>query len=163
MTGVFNILSQQAREKLHRRRHSRWTAPMLATLVDEAFSDPDWIYERKFDGERCLAFRKGKTVRLLSRNQKSQNDTYPELVEAVAAQKADDFVVDGEIVAFTKGVTSFSRLQGRMGISDPNKARATNIAVYYYLFDILHLEGCNTTQLVGHDDRFQRAARGLSD
>ena len=53
---------------------------MLATLTHEPLSDEDWIYERKLDGERCLAFRHGNAVRLLSRNRKELNATYPELV-----------------------------------------------------------------------------------
>jgi bifunctional non-homologous end joining protein LigD len=68
-------------------------------------------------------------------------DTYPELVEAIAGQSCDDFVADGEIVAFASGVTSFARLQDRMHISDPDEARASPIAVYYYLFDLVYLEG----------------------
>ena len=45
-----------------------WVSPMLAVLTDQPFSDPRWIFERKLDGERCLAFRKGGQVRLMSRN-----------------------------------------------------------------------------------------------
>ena len=63
-----------------------WRAPTLATLTDRRFSDPDWIFERKFDGMRCLAFRDGAQVRLQSRNRKSLNGTYPERVDALAAQ-----------------------------------------------------------------------------
>ena len=47
---------------------------MKAMLTDERFSDPDWIYERKLDGIRCIAIRTGATVKLLSRNDLSQND-----------------------------------------------------------------------------------------
>jgi DNA ligase D-like protein (predicted ligase) len=137
-------LSKQAHGKLRKQKHPRWTSPMLATLTDEPFSDENWIYERKLDGVRCLAFRDGRKVRLLSRNKKNQNDTYPELTEAIERQKANDFIVDGEIVAFEKSVTSFSRLQGRMQIRDSDKARRTNIAVYYYLFDLLHFDGFDT-------------------
>lgn len=130
-----------------KRKHPEWIQPMLATLTDRPFSDAGWIYERKLDGVRCLAFRDGDRVRLLSRNRKSQNATYPELVEAIAAQKARDFVVDGEIVAFQGSVTSFSRLQQRMKIAEAGKARRSGVAVTYYLFDILHLDGRDTTRL----------------
>jgi bifunctional non-homologous end joining protein LigD len=147
MADPFDILSDEARDELREREQPRWTAPMLATLTDSPFSDEGWLYERKLDGMRCLAFRKAKKVRLLSRNKKDENDTYPELVEAIEKQKGHDFVVDGEIVAFEKGVTSFSRLQGRMQIKDRDRARHSDIAVYYYLFDILHLDGCDTTRL----------------
>jgi DNA ligase D-like protein (predicted ligase) len=133
---------------------------MLATLTDQPFSDPDWIYEPKLDGVRCLAFRDRDRVRLLSRNEKSQNAAYPELVDAIAAQKARDFVVDGEVVAFRGGVTSFSRLQRRMKIADAGKARRSGVPVYYYLFDIVHLDGRDTTRL-GLQDRKSLLERSI--
>lgn len=122
-----------------------WCAPMLAVLTDDRFSDPDWIYERKLDGERLLVFRDGDRVRLMTRNRHEVSDTWPELVEAVARQPVSEFVADGEVVAFDGDVTSFSRLQGRMQISDPDRARSSGIAVHLYLFDLLHLAGHDTT------------------
>ena len=122
-----------------------WRAPTLATLTDKRFSDPQWIFERKFDGMRCLAFRDGDRVRLLSRNRQPLNGTYPELVDALAAQHTTRFVVDGEVVAFEGRRTSFARLQGRLGITDPEVARASRIPVFYYLFDLLHVDGMSTT------------------
>ena len=96
---------------------------------------------------RCLAFRDGDRVRLLSRNRQSLNGTYPELVDALAAQRASRFVVDGEVVAFEGRRTSFARLQGRLGITDPHVARASRIRIYYYLFYLLHLDGKSTTDI----------------
>jgi bifunctional non-homologous end joining protein LigD len=107
-------LPEQARERAVAAEQPSWTDPMLATLSDRRISDPGWVFEPKLDGERCLAFRKGPQVRLLSRNRKRLNDHYPELVEALAAQEADDFVVDGEVVAFEGGRSSFARLQRRL-------------------------------------------------
>lgn len=124
---------------------------MLATLTDARFSDPAWFFERKLDGERLLAFREGRRVRLLSRSRQPLDGTYPELVDALAAQAPADFVVDGEVVAFDGRRTSFERLQGRLGISDPVRARASGVRVYYYLFDIPHLEGRDTTALAARD------------
>jgi len=60
------------------------------------FSDPTWIHERKFDGERCLVFRSGADVRLVTRNRRIVNNHYPGLAGAFARQKAEDFVVDGD-------------------------------------------------------------------
>lgn len=145
--GLLSDLPENARKKLKKRKQPTWTSPMLATLTKRRFSGPDWIFERKLDGERCLAFRKDGRARLLSRNRKKLNHTYPEIVEALASQPADDFIVDGEIVAFENGLTSFSRLQSRMQIKDPHKARRSGIAVYYYVFDLLHLAGHDTTKL----------------
>src|SRR5699024_10488360 len=74
-------------------------------------------------------------------------DAYPELVKVVAAQPVKNFIVDGEIVAFAGGLSSFSRLQERWGISEPEMARASGVAVYLYLFDLLYLDGYRLTSL----------------
>jgi bifunctional non-homologous end joining protein LigD len=110
--------------------------PMKAVLTDEPFSDPAWIFERKLDGVRCIAIREGRDVQLLSRTGRDMGGSYPELADAIGSDPADDFVVDGEIVAFERGITSFSRLQ-RHGLG--------GVAVYLYLFDVLHLAGDDTT------------------
>jgi DNA ligase D-like protein (predicted ligase) len=115
---------------------------MLATLTEKRFSDPEWLFERKWDGVRCLALRAGSgQVRMRTRNDHPLERTYPEIADAVSAQCDVAAVLDGEIVAFAGRRTSFERLQGRMGLTDPDAARATGIAVYYYVFDVLHLDG----------------------
>ncbi len=141
-------MGRDTREELHgslsREGMPGWLEPMRATLTDDRFSDPDWIYERKLDGVRALAYREGGEVRLLSRNRRRMHAPYPEIVEALTALDAPDLVVDGEVVAFEDGRTSFSRLQQRMQKQDPDRARATGVAVHYYLFDLLHLDGRST-------------------
>src|SRR3954470_2809495 len=144
---VIRDVPDDVRANLRKERVPSWQAPTLATLTAERFSDPNWIFERKLDGVRCLAFRDGRRVHLLTRNRQSLNGTYPELVEALAAQPCSKFVVDGEIVAFEGRRTSFARLQGRLGINDPEEARASRIPVFYYIFDLLHLDGVDTTGL----------------
>jgi bifunctional non-homologous end joining protein LigD len=114
-----------------------WLDPELATLTQERFSDPAWIYERKLDGERCLAFRAGARVRLMTRNQKEDTGTYPEVAAALAAQDADNFIVDGEIVAFEDGQTRFARLQQRLGVRHPEQALIDKYPVFFYIFDVL--------------------------
>lgn len=146
MTG-FAGLPGSVRAALHDEPVPDWRAPMLATLTDKRFSDPQWIFERKFDGMRCLAFRDGDRVRLLSRNRQPLNGTYPELVDALAAQHTTRFVVDGEVVAFEGRRTSFARLQGRLGITDPEVARASPVRIFYYVFDLLHLDGESTVDV----------------
>jgi bifunctional non-homologous end joining protein LigD len=140
-------LPEQARERVVAAEQPSWTNPMLATLTDRRFSDPGWVFEPKFDGERCLAFRKGPQVRLLSRNRKRLDDHYPELAEALAAQEAEDFVVDGEVVAFEGRRSSFARLQRRMQLADPQAARGSGVAVCLYLFDVLQVDGHDVTRL----------------
>jgi bifunctional non-homologous end joining protein LigD len=161
---LLDDLPDSVRGKVKKRSQPEWTSPMLATLVDEPFSDPDWIYERKLDGERCLAFRKGKTVRLMSRNRKELGATYPEIADALTEQDADDFVVDGEVVAFRGDVTSFERLQGRMKIRDEEEARKSRMAVYYYVFDVLHLSGHDVTEVtLRHRKGILRRALSFQD
>lgn len=143
----FEILTDEEADLVEDEAFPDWLAPMLATLVDEPFSDPDWIYERKLDGERCLAYVGDSDPRLMSRNRKDITPTYPELAEALAASLSASCVLDGEVVAFEGRHTSFQTLQSRMQIKDPDEARESGIAVYFYLFDVLHLEGSNVRKL----------------
>jgi DNA ligase D-like protein (predicted ligase) len=113
-----------------------WLDPELATLTQDRFSDPGWIFERKLDGERCLAFKSGRQVRLMTRNQKEDTSTYPEITEALVAQ-AGSFIIDGEIVAFDGGQTRFARLQQRLGVRHPGPDLRAEVPVCYYIFDVL--------------------------
>jgi DNA ligase D-like protein (predicted ligase) len=121
--------------------------PMLAKLSHETFSDADWIFERKLDGERCLTFRQGDEIRLLSRNQKQLNVTYPEIVEAIGQLESDRFIIDGEIVTFEDSLTSFEKLQDRLQIRDPQEVQESGVEVFYYVFDLLYLDCWDTTQI----------------
>ena len=121
--------------------------PMKAKLSDRPFSDPAWVFERKLDGIRALVQRQAGGVTLTSRTGRSLSGAYPELVEALEAEAATDFVADGEIVAFEGSRTSFERLQGRMGIHDPRLARLTGIPVFLYLFDLISFDGHDLTGL----------------
>ena len=112
---------------------------MKAVLTDAPFDDPNWIFERKLDGIRCMAHRGGGgPVRLVSRTDKDMTGQFPKVAEALAAQPVDDYVVDGELVAFRDGITSFSRLQRR--------ARE-RVSVFLYVFDLLRLEGRDVRDL----------------
>ncbi len=149
MSDLFDRLSDEERSRLRKRPFPDWLAPMLATLTEERFSDPDWIFEPKLDGARLLVFRHGRKVRLLSRNRKERSAAYPEIADAFLSMRAaaDDFVVDGEVVAFAGDVTSFRRLQERMGLQDPDKARATGVDITYYAFDLLYAAGRDITRV----------------
>jgi ATP-dependent DNA ligase len=116
-------LSDEDRSRLRPAPPPRSAEPMKAKLTERRFSDPAWIFERKLDGIRAMAFRHGSEARLVSRTGQNLNPSYPELVEALEAEKAEDFVADGEIVAFEGGQTSFARLQGRMQLRDPDRHR----------------------------------------
>lgn len=141
MNKLLRNLTPQERDKINQSTMPAWTAPMKATLTDDRFSSDDWLYERKLDGERCVVFRDGRGVKILSRNRQRLNETYPELAEALAKSSPWRFVADGEIVAFEGNVTSFGRLQQRMRLHDEEQARASGVKVYLYLFDLLYLDG----------------------
>jgi bifunctional non-homologous end joining protein LigD len=72
-----------------------WLEPMAATLTQERFTGPEWIFERKFDGIRLVAFKRGSEVRLFSRNRLPQN--IPPLAQAIASLPVEDAIVDGEV------------------------------------------------------------------
>ena len=101
--------------------------PMKAVLSDQPFSDPDWIFERKLDGIRCIAIKDGSGVSLMSRTARRMNEQFPELAAALEREPAEDFIADGEVVAFRNGVTSFERLQQR---------HRQHVPVFLYLFDL---------------------------
>jgi len=136
--SAFDSLSAQERALLKPEPRPDKVTAMKAVLTDERFSDPEWIYERKLDGIRCLAFKADQRVQLRSRNDLSLNGRFREVVEALEADAVTDVVLDGEVVAFAGAQTSFERLQQR---------GERPVAVFYYVFDILHLDGHDTTAL----------------
>jgi DNA ligase D-like protein (predicted ligase) len=124
-----------------------WVEPQLATLTHERFSVPEWIYERKLDGERCLAFCGRDGVNLKSRSKHEISTTFPEIAAALATQRHRDLVLDGEVVAFDGAQTRFGRLQQRLGLASPPQRLLDEIPVYYYLFDVLYADGRDTRGL----------------
>ena len=120
-----------------------WLDPELATLTKDRFSDPEWLFERKLDGERCLSFRSGTSLRLMTRNQKEVANNYPEIAAALrdqgqGDQGQEDFIVDGEIVAFQGAETSFELLQSRIHVVRPDQNLIKRVPVFYYIFDVLY-------------------------
>jgi DNA ligase D-like protein (predicted ligase) len=123
-------------------------APMLATLTERRFSDPDWLFERKLDGVRAIVVRDGSaTPNLWSRNEKWMNASYPELVAALADRGPPRFVADGEIVAFDGRQTSFAKLQARIHLTRPRDIERTGVQVYLYLFDLLAIGDADIRRL----------------
>jgi bifunctional non-homologous end joining protein LigD len=118
---------------------------MLATLTDRRDFGDEWMLERKFDGERCVAHKLGSDVRLESRSGKDLTSTYPEVRAAVAAQRSREFRLDGEVVAFDGDQTSFTRLQQRLGVTQPSPEQVAKNPVVYCVFDLLDVEGEDLT------------------
>jgi ATP-dependent DNA ligase len=73
-----------------------WIAPMAATLTQERFAGPEWVFERKLDGIRLIAYKRGKRVQLFSRNRLPLDASYPRVVAAIAKLPVDDAILDGE-------------------------------------------------------------------
>jgi len=120
------------------------TKPMLARIAREPFSDPQWVYEVKWDGVRCLLHLQNGRARLQSRSLKDMTRTYPELADAPHSFEAASAVVDGEIVAIdASGKPSFHTLQERIHlVSQPEIEKASKrIPVTFYAFDLLYLDG----------------------
>jgi len=130
--------------------------PMLATLTEGAFDDPDWLYEIKWDGYRVEAVVHPKGVRLWTRNRIDAATYFPDLAGPADWIAAREAVVDGEVVAFdAEGRPDFSMLQDRTGLRgleqatgrrSPDGPRLTAderkaIPLAYMVFDLLHLDG----------------------
>src|SRR5688572_8801521 len=113
--------------------------PMLATLTDQPVDDPGWLYEIKWDGYRALGYINIAVVDIRSRNNKSFNEKFYPVFDALK-QWQINAVVDGEIIVMNdKGVPDFSDLQAWRSEADGHLA--------YYLFDILWLDGVNVMNL----------------
>ncbi len=76
-------------------RFPEWVVPMAATLTQERFTGSEWIFERKYDGIRLLAFRRGTSVRLFSRNQLPQH--HPAIADGISRLLVDEVILDGEV------------------------------------------------------------------
>lgn len=114
--------------------------PMMAKLADKPFNHPDWIFENKWDGFRAVAEVKNGEVELYSRSQKSFKEQYPQLVKALKKLAVKNVILDGEIVVQDeKGRVVFQDLQ--------NFQNTPTEYLYYYVFDILYLNGLDLTHL----------------
>jgi DNA ligase D-like protein (predicted ligase) len=138
VSSQLDTLDTDERALIERGAPPTGSQAMKAMLTKERFSDPDWIFERKLDGIRCIAVREAASVKLLSRNDLSLNARYPELAEALAPESRTRFALDGEVVAFDGSATSFAKLTQR--------AR-NHVPVFYYVFDLLWLDGYDVRKL----------------
>ncbi len=141
------LVDERWRGHLRETPMPQWIDPMLATLTSERFDSPEWIYEHKLDGERCLAYVEGGVARLRSRTDHPIDASYPEIASALGGSEID-MIVDGEIVAIGEdGIDRFELLQHRMQLQSPAEALATGIHVEYHVFDILWAGGYSTLEL----------------
>lgn len=122
--------------------------PMLATLVDKPFSNPEWIFETKWDGFRAVCFIQNGSARFVSRNQLDMTHQYPELVGVGRQVDAKEAILDGEIVALDRdGMPRFQLLQPRVGRKKKRDIEALlgKANIVYFAFDLLYLDGRDLT------------------
>ena len=127
-----------------RRPMPSFIQPMLASVIEKPFDDPDWLFEIKWDGYRAIAFIDDGSVRLVSRNQNDLTPRYPELRELGKFIRAKSAILDGEVVVLDEqGRSSFSLMQQRTGIRAHGRqvAPRSELPVLYYAFDLLYLDG----------------------
>jgi bifunctional non-homologous end joining protein LigD len=116
--------------------------PALATLAEKPFSDPDWLFEIKWDGVRTLARVKDHQLKLWSRSQREITREYPEMAVLPNHVNGRDVWLDGEIVALDKdGRSDFQALQQRFSVQSPGAELMRKVPVVYYIFDILYCDG----------------------
>ncbi|HZR20497.1 MAG TPA: non-homologous end-joining DNA ligase [Verrucomicrobiae bacterium] len=109
--------------------------PMKALLVDRLPKGPEWLYEIKFDGVRALGIKNGGALSLTSRSGKDLAVKYPEVLTGLEKIAAKQVVFDGEVVAVDEqGRSAFQLLQSY-------QTAGTKPPLFYYVFDILQLEG----------------------
>jgi bifunctional non-homologous end joining protein LigD len=150
---VPGLVPAELKKLVRRKAQPRWIDPMLATLTESYFSDPDWVFEPKLDGVRCIAYKKGDRVRLMSRNKLSLNERYPEVVKAVSKLKIKDVVLDGEVAVVSHGVSRFQSLQRHL--------LEGGGALVYFVFDAPHVAGYDVGRLplLARKDLLRRAVR----
>lgn len=109
-----------------------WMEPMLATLVESLPDSRGWVFERKLDGIRAIAYGADGDVRLYSRNKLPLEDSFPSAVRSLEALPRRSFVLDGEVVAM---------VAGRVGGFEALQQRTSRTPLRYYVFDVLTLDG----------------------
>lgn len=113
-------------------------APMEAKLVADLPTDPGWRFEPKWDGFRCLAFRRGDEVDLRSKSGKTLGRYFPDMVAALQALPVDRFILDGELTIPVGGELSFDALQMRLHPAESRVRKlATETPATFVLFDCL--------------------------
>jgi bifunctional non-homologous end joining protein LigD len=114
----------------------------LAKLGDKPFSDPNWLFEIKWDGIRTIAFIDSGKVKLFARSQRDVTGEYPEFQDLAKHVRAGTAILDGEIVTLdANGRSNFQKLQNRFSVSNPSHKLIQSVPLTYYVFDLLYCNG----------------------
>jgi bifunctional non-homologous end joining protein LigD len=117
-------------------------APMLASISERAFSDPNWLFEIKWDGVRALAWIEDGELTLRARSGSDITSQYPELAGLKEAFTARQAIIDGEIAVLDeRGHSNFEKLQERMHVRNPSSTLISQYPVIYFAFDLLYGDG----------------------
>ena len=117
-------------------------APMLATLSERPFSDPNWLFEIKWDGVRALAWINDGELTLRARSGSDITAQYPELAGLPASFRGQNAILDGEIAALdARGRSDFEKLQERMHVRAPGQKLLSEFPVVYFAFDLPYCDG----------------------
>ena len=138
--------------------------PMLAAAEAEAFDDPDWLFEIKWDGYRAVAFIQNRKLRLVSRNQNDLTAQFSELRELPKFVEAENAILDGEVVALDEqGRSSFSLMQQRTGIRSHGRRvpGQSGLPIAYYVFDLIYVDGYDLRR-VSLEERKEVLAKVIS-
>jgi bifunctional non-homologous end joining protein LigD len=126
--------------------------PMLASLVPVPFHGPGWVYEQKYDGIRIIAYKEGKRVTMLTRNDLDRTVHFPGIAAAISQLRNETLLLDGEVVAFdAKSVSRFQLFQ------------RGDLSLRFALFDCLYRDGADLrSEPLAHRRQELEAALGTS-
>lgn len=117
-------------------------SPMLATLVEKPFSDPQWLFEVKWDGYRAISFIRSDSFRFASRRDENMIDRFPQADAIPGLIEAQTAILDGEIVVVdATGKPNFQLLQNVARIFPSGRSDESKGTLVYYVFDLLYLNG----------------------
>ncbi|MGB2667935.1 MAG: DNA ligase D [Candidatus Acidiferrum sp.] len=117
-------------------------APMLATLSERPFSDPNWLFEIKWDGVRALGWIKEGKLTLQARSGSDITAQYPELAGLPASFSGQNAILDGEIAVLdARGRSDFEKLQERMHVRAPGQKLLSEFPAVYFAFDLPYCDG----------------------
>ena len=115
---------------------------MLATLSERPFSDPNWLFEIKWDGVRALAWIDDGQLTLRARSGSDITPQYPDLAHLPESFSGRKAIIDGEIAVLdSRGHSNFEKLQERMHVRNPSQTLLSQYPVVYFAFDLLYCDG----------------------